>query len=442
MKDILRDMIAKRRAGIHCGVPSYCTANRLAIEAILEQAKRFDDHILIEATANQVNQYGGYTGMKPADFKRFVYGIADKVGFPAEQIVLGGDHLGPLTWADLAEEEAMANSVELVKQFVLAGFKKIHLDTSMKLASDPADVRLPDEVIAERGVILYQACEEALQELRKETPEEARPVFIIGSEVPIPGGAQEEEDSVAVTKPEAFERTMKVYEEAFARHGIRDAFENIIGVVVQPGVEFGDADVFQYDHADARELCGALKNHDGIVFEGHSTDYQTPDSLKRMVEDGIAILKVGPALTYGLREGLFALSLMEKELIPAEKRANFIDTMEEVMMEKPGNWKKHYHGTEEEKRQARKYSFSDRSRYYLNNAKVETAIDRLFVNLDAAEIPMNMLHQYMPQQYSKVLAGGLKKKAAALAKDCVVTFVEDYNYATKHNYMISNVFAR
>ena len=55
---------------------------------------------------------------------------------------------------------------------------------------------------------------------------------------------------------------------------------------------------------------------------------------------------------------------------------------------------------------------------------------------------MNMLHQYMPQQYSKVLAGGLKKKASALAKDCVVTFVEDYNYATKHNYMISNVFAR
>ena len=92
------------------------------------------------------------------------------------------------------------------------------------------------------------------------------------------------------------------------------------------------------------------------MFEGHSTDYQTPDSLKQMVEDGIAILKVGPALTYGLREGLFALSLIEKELIPEEKRANFIDIMEDVMMEEPGNWKKHYHGTDEEKRQARKYT--------------------------------------------------------------------------------------
>ncbi len=442
MKDILRGMIEKRRAGMICGVPSYCTANRLAIEAILEQAKRFDDYILIEATANQVNQFGGYTGMKPADFTGFVYGIADAVGFPREQIVLGGDHLGPLTWANLSEEEAMANSIELVKQFVAAGFKKIHLDTSMKLASDSAEEMLSDEVIAKRGVILYQACEKAYQELLKVNPKEARPVFIIGSEVPIPGGAQEEEDAISVTKPEAFERTVRVYQETFEKYGISDAFENIIGVVVQPGVEFGDMEVFQYDRTNARYLCDALKKYDGIVFEGHSTDYQTPDCLRQMVEDGIAILKVGPALTYGLREGLFALSLMEKELIDEEKRANFISVMEEVMLANPGNWQKHYHGTEEEKRQARKYSFSDRCRYYMNSERIEAAIEKLFVNLDDAGIPMNMLHQYMPRQYNKVVAGSLKKQAKALAKDCVVTFVEDYNYATKHNYMNSNVFAR
>lgn len=442
MKDVMRDMIAKRRSGITCGVPSYCTANRLAIEAILEQAKRFDDYILIEATANQVNQFGGYTGMKPADFTQFVYKIADSVGFPRDQLVLGGDHLGPLTWVTLPEEEAMANSIELVKQFVLAGFKKIHLDTSMKLSGDPIDEMLSDEVIAERGVTLYQACEEAYQELLKTNPDEVRPVFVIGSEVPIPGGAQEEEDSISVTKPEAFEKTVQVYQETFARHGILDAFENIIGVVVQPGVEFGDADVFQYDRANARELCGALKKYDGIVFEGHSTDYQTPESLKRMVEDGITILKVGPALTYGLREGLFALSLMEKELIVEEERANFIDVMENVMLAAPGNWQKHYHGTDEEKKLARKYSFSDRCRYYMNHEEMEMAIRRLFMNLNEVKIPMNMLHQYMPRQYSKILAGGLKVEASALAKDCVVTFVEDYNYATKHNYMISNIFAK
>lgn len=442
MKDMMRNMIAKRKTGIICGVPSYCTANRLAIEAILEQAKRFDDDILIEATANQVNQFGGYTGMQPEDFTQFVYNIADSVGFPKEQIVLGGDHLGPLTWANLSEKEAMANAVELVRQFVLAGFKKIHLDTSMKLADDPNDETLSDEVIASRGVTLYEACEEAYRELLKKNPTSPRPVYVIGSEVPIPGGAQEEEDSVSVTKPEAFRRTVQVYKETFRKHGIPDAFENIVGVVVQPGVEFSDADVFQYDRANARELCAALKEYDGLVFEGHSTDYQTPESLKQMVEDGIAILKVGPALTYGLREGLFALSLMEKELVWEEKRANFIDVMEETMLLAPGNWQKHYHGTDVQQKLARKYSFSDRCRYYMNDAKTQDAISKLFANLDEVGIPMNMLHQYMPRQYSKILAGSLRPSAAALAKDCVVTFVEDYNYAAKHNYMNSKIFAR
>ena len=143
---MLRNMIARRREGIMCGVPSYCTANEFVIEAVLSQAKRFDDQILIEATANQVNQFGGYTGMQPADFKEFVYGIADRLDFPQENIVLGGDHLGPLTWADEKEEDAMAKAETLVRLFVQAGYKKIHLDTSMRLADDSREERLSDEV--------------------------------------------------------------------------------------------------------------------------------------------------------------------------------------------------------------------------------------------------------------------------------------------------------
>lgn len=37
---------------------------------------------------------------------------------------------------------------------------------------------------------------------------------------------------------------------------------------------------------------------------------------------------------------------MEKELVPEEKQAHFIETLEKVMLEKPDNWKKHYHGDE------------------------------------------------------------------------------------------------
>lgn len=436
----MRNMIEKRKKGIHCGIASYCSANELVIEAAMEQALRFDDEVLIEATANQVNQFGGYTGMLPADFKEFVYKIADKVGFPKDKIILGGDHLGPLTWSGEPEAAAMEKSVELVKLFVKAGYKKIHLDTSMKLADDPVDEVLPDEVIARRGVMLYQACEEAYQELLQKNPQEMRPAFIIGSEVPIPGGAQEAEDAVSVTKPEALKKTIAAYQAEFEKHGLQDAFSNVIGIVVQPGVEFGDDDIIHYNREKAVELCKAAKEYSNMVLEGHSTDYQTPKNMHRMVEDGIAILKVGPALTFALREALFALSMIEQVLVPEEKRANFIEVLEETMLKNPGNWAKHYHGTEEQLYIKRKYSFSDRCRYYFALPEIVACMKKLFANIDECEIPMGMLHQYMPYQYIKVRDGKLSKKAAELAKDNVVQIIEDYNYAVKFNYMTGNAF--
>ena len=60
-------MMDKRREGIRCGIPSYCSANELVLEIALRRAKELNKPVLIEATANQVNQFGGYTGMKPAD---------------------------------------------------------------------------------------------------------------------------------------------------------------------------------------------------------------------------------------------------------------------------------------------------------------------------------------------------------------------------------------
>lgn len=363
-------------------------------------------------------------------------------GFERDKIVLGGDHLGPLVWADSTEKEAMEKAGELVRQFIKAGFKKIHLDTSMRLADDDSHCPLSDEVIARRGVILYQACEEAYQELKKDNQEEARPVFVIGSEVPIPGGAREAEDSIAVTKPEDFARTVEIYRKTFEEYGILDAFENIIAVVVQPGVEFGDSEIHHYHHEKAITLCEELQRQEGLVLEGHSTDYQTPQNLKAMVEDGIAILKVGPALTFALREGIVSLSMIEKEVIEEGKRADFMRVLEKTILKEPANWNKHYHGGESELKLARKYSFSDRSRYYMNAPEVQEAIENLFENLDGTEIPLNLLHQYMPLQYIKVRDGRLPNKAAALAKDAVVTLIEDYNYAVKLNYMVANVFIK
>ena len=73
------------------GIASICSAHPLVIEAALRRCKAEDAPVLIEATCNQVNQEGCYTGMTPADFRRFVEEIAARVRFPLERVILGGD---------------------------------------------------------------------------------------------------------------------------------------------------------------------------------------------------------------------------------------------------------------------------------------------------------------------------------------------------------------
>jgi D-tagatose-1,6-bisphosphate aldolase subunit GatZ/KbaZ len=429
----LRKMIESQKSGIPAGIYSACSANELVIEAVMERAKRDDDHILIEATANQVNQYGGYTGMRPADFRDFVFSIAKKVNFSRDRIILGGDHLGPLTWKNLVSEKAMEESRILIREFVLAGFTKIHLDTSMHLADDDKTGKFKTEIIAGRGADLCETAEKAFKELKSKFPDAIHPVYVVGSEVPIPGGAQEEE-GIQVTKPSDFEDTVECFKNAFYRLGLQDAWENVIAVVVQPGVEFGDESIHEYDRTAAKNLTARLSKYPGLVFEGHSTDYQTEKALKEMVEDGIAILKVGPALTFALREGLFALNMIEKELFkddPSVIQSDFTGALNGAMLKNPENWKHHYHGNDAKIRLALKYSFSDRCRYYLPVKEVKDSLDLMMKNLSSIKIPLTLISQYMPVQYTKIRKGLLKSDPASLAKDRVVNCIDEYLYAAR-----------
>lgn len=436
MTNPLIEIIEKRKDNINSAIPSYCSANRYVIEAILEQGKRFGDHILIESTSNQVNQFGGYLDMTPADFKEYVYQIAEKVGFDKNKVILGGDHLGPQPWQHLNEKEAMENSKVLVRQCVLSGYTKIHLDTSMRVADDDISVKLSNEIIARRGAELLMAAEEAFEELLLTNPNAVHPVYVVGSEVPIPGGTQNETPGLQITSPEDFRETVDVYKEVFCKMGLEEKWQYVIAVVVQPGVEFGDDEIDHYDRMKARFLVAELRNYPDLVFEGHSTDYQTPRKLKKMAEDGIAILKVGPALTFSLREALFALSIIEKELIPDEsKRANFMEILENEMKENPKDWINYYHGDEQELKFARRYSFSDRSRYYFSRPKVNEAIEKLIANLEQIRIPLSIIHQYMPMQYVKIRDGYLKNTPRDLIRDSIINLVDDYNFATKYNYI-------
>lgn len=432
----MRSIIEKRKKGITCGIPSYCTANPLVIEACLQQGVRFNDSILIEATANQVNQFGGYTGMRPADFRDMVYEIADKVGFPKSSIILGGDHLGPLTWYNEPEETAMDKAEALVREYVAAGYKKIHLDTSMRLADDSRTEPLQLSKIARRGARLYQACEEEFHKLLANNPRETPPVYIIGSEVPIPGGEQSETDAISVTRVEDLHATIDAYQAEFAAIGVPDAMEHVVGIVVQPGVEFGDENIARYDRVKTVELCQAVREYPGLVMEGHSTDYQPVFQLREMVDDGIAILKVGPALTNALREGLFSLSMIESELLPDEQQSHFRDVLDRVMVEDSGYWHKYYQGTEHALRLKRRYSLSDRCRYYMQDPRVKDSMESLFRNIDSVRIPKGLLRQYMPSQYIMLREGLMECSARELVKSHIIEVVEEYNYATKCNYTI------
>lgn len=402
------------------GIPSLCSSNPFVIKAALEYARDNNEFVLIEATANQVNQYGGYTRMKPADFKSFVYALAEQAGLDTGKVILGGDHLGPVVFKDKNADEAMAQAEELIAEYVCAGFEKIHIDTSMRLADDPSDARLTDDVIARRGARLCRAAEQALQDA---FGKQGELVYVVGSEVPVPGGTQACEEQMQVTSPEDFENTYRAFEKAFKAEGLTDAFGRVIAVVVQLGVEFGDDAVDEYEQQRTSALMARLKGHANIAFEGHSTDYQNFEALCAMAADGIRILKVGPELTFALREGLFALQYMADQLGGG---TDFIGVLDRVMLENTGNWEKYYAGTPGQIALKRKFSYSDRWRYYANEEAVKQAIHNLFAFLDGQEVPLSLFSQFMPEQYQKIRKKKLNSKSEELIKDKVRDILAKY----------------
>ena len=430
----LKKIVELQKQGKSVGIYSVCSANGYVIEAALKRGLSDGSCVLIESTANQCDQNGGYTGMKPADFKKFVLDIADRNGFDRNRVFLGGDHLGPLTFAGKDEPEAMADAEELIRHYVGAGFTKIHIDTSMKVNSDAPDIRLSDEIIAGRGARLAQVAEDTYRQVLEKDPDAVPPVYIIGSEVPIPGGAVGSEDNgVQVTKVEDFKNTVAAFEKAFRDAGLgQDVWDRVSGVVVQPGVEEKDSGCTEYDREKAKDLMASIKEFPGLVFEGHSTDYQTKIKLRELVEDGVGILKVGPGLTFAMREAMFALENIEKELLfgTNTEPSKFAETLDAEMLKNDRNWRKHYQGTELELRLKRKYSFSDRCRYYMPVPEVEKAAERLLSNLRTTGIPLNLLSQFMPIQYTKVREGLLENEPEALIEDRITNTIDEYLYAT------------
>ncbi len=397
------------------GIASVCSAHPAVISAALALGKARGRDVLIEATCNQVNQDGGYTGMTPDDFRAFTLRLAEAEGFDHARLILGGDHLGPNPWKHLPADQAMEKARVMMAAYAAAGFAKLHLDCSMSCAGDP--VPLPDATIAARAADLAQVAE-----AHAPTP----PVYVIGTEVPVPGGALELVEHLQVTRPEAAAATVALHQAEFARRGISAAFARVIGLVVQPGVEFGNENVVPYDPAQARALVAAL---DGLplVFEAHSTDYQTPAALTALVRDGFAILKVGPGLTFALREVLYGLDQIACELDPG--RPSLRAAMEGLMTARPEHWARYYPGTPDHQRLQRHFSYSDRIRYYWTDPQAEAAVGALMARLGQAPLPEPLISQYLGALYPAVMAGKVPPTAPALIRAAVTRVLEVYDGA-------------
>ena len=425
LKDFLRTARGQR------GIYSVCSAHAWVIEAAMLQAQEDNSHLLLEATSNQVNQAGGYTGLTPAMFRDYVYGIANELSFDKSRLILGGDHLGPNPWQHLDAETAMQHAVEMVRLYVEAGFTKIHLDASMRCADDPETV--PDEVMAYRAATLCKAAEAAHREVGSEPI-----IYIVGTEVPTPGGSTHSLDGLEVTSCDAVERTVAVHRAAFDHAGLHAVWDRVVGVVVQPGVEFDHDSVVNYNPQSADHLQRFLRAHPELVMEAHSSDYQVPRAYSELIRDGFSILKVGPALTFALRESLYSLAAIERELVPEAVRSNLMETMEAVMLANPADWQKYYRGSAEQQRLLRVYSYSDRIRYYWRLSEAETAVARLMRNLQKAGIPETLLSQFCPRQYDQIRVGKVQSDPKAIVIANVRTVLANYSRACLGLHPVAN----
>jgi len=411
----LRAIVRDNRAGLRRALPSWCTAHPDTLRAIIAAHRDSDEPILIEATCNQVNQEGGYTGMTPAWFRTFADELMSEARVDRDRLILGGDHLGPNPWKALPAREAMRRAADLVRAYVEAGFVKIHLDASMRCADDET---LSEAAIAERAAELCAAAEDAAGG--------ADLAYVIGSEVPIPGGEMEGIDTLAVTPADNVRRIVDLHRKAFAARGVQSAMRSVIAVVVQPGVDFDNSDVVQFDRAKAGRLVQSITEFPEIVFEAHSTDFQLLRSLSDLVECRFGLLKVGPELTFAFREALFAMAAAEAGLAGLGSSA-IVKALENAMDRNPENWRS-YVSPGQNERTERLFGLSDRVRYYWPDRDVAKTASDLKARIDSAGIAPGLVSQFAGRLDASTEACPLSER---MVRSRVGAVVDRYRIASR-----------
>lgn len=408
----INSLITRNREGDSVGLPCFCTANEQVLRSVFRYTQKHDVPAVVEATCNQVNQEGGYTGMTAQDFCDWMKSLAKEYGVANDKIVLGGDHLGPNPWRHLPAAEAMDKADVLVRDYAAAGFRKIHLDASMACGGEPTP---SFELVAERAARLCKIAE-------SHSPHASELIYIIGTEVPIPGGETDDMDELAVTSVQRFTETLDTHREAFDREGLSQAWSRIVSVVTQPGVDFSHTAIHRFEPDKAKDLSAAVKTVDNMTFEAHSTDYQPTEALAELVKQHFFFLKVGPELTFRMREAAFALARIEDHLLPETVRSNLVAAIDLAMNDNTEHWTPYYRGDKELVEQLKHFSFSDRVRYYWTVPGVSKALGELFSNLSNIKIPETIVSQY----FSAREFGSMDASAEQLASDHIALCINRY----------------
>lgn len=399
--------------GETAGIYSICSSHRIVLEAAFEQAGQDKSPLLIEATCNQVNQFGGYSGMTPADFTGYIFRMARRMNFPEDRLMIGGDHLGPYVWRKEQAERAMENAQTLVAECVRAGYSKIHLDASMPLGDDEVDA-IPNKTSAERAAKLCLAAERTAEQMQQQT----YPIYVIGAEVPTPGGSTATINDVPVSDPQEVSGFIEICRTEFLRAGLNDAWNRVVAVVVQPGIDFGETWVAPFNSGVAGMLSEFHNRLPGaMTYEIHATDFQTGQALEKMARDHFALMKVGPCLTHSFREAVFALSHIEEIRLGGRKSielSGIREVLSRVMDAEPGYWESH-HRAESASDWTVLFSYLDRVRYYWTRIEVENSLARLLANLSGT-IPGPLLSQYLPVEYKAVAEGLIHEDPVSLIR--------------------------
>jgi len=419
MDDLLIRLKERHLAGTVGGLFAVGSAHPVVLGCALEMVRTSGRSLLVEVTANQVNQFGGYSGRTPAQFSAFAAELAHRAGLPPGRIILGADHLGPHVWKAEPAEAALRKAEMLARQCVAAGFDKLHLDTGTGCVDDPVS-QLPVAETARRAARMCRAAEEV-----RSDPEDG-PLYVIGNEVPPPGGSLAPGQVPAVSDPGQILDDLTVYRRAFEAAGVAAAWPRVMAVVVQPGVDFGDEAAAAYAPERASALSAAHAQLPGcMTYEIHATDYQAPDALQRMVQDHFLLLKVGPCLTFTMRRALYALAEIEAELDGIAAPSRLPEVMEGLMREYPAHWRSHYRGDEARLRQLRHHSLRDRIRYYWADPRAVQAVERLLHNL-SRPLPAALLETRLPDIFAEIDQEKIFADPAAIVRTAVRQALRPY----------------